>query len=250
MFKWLQNYKQNSSSRKIEKSIKLVSNKHAIKEERMGAINLLAHSKHSELAIPGLLKRFEFSVTNGIQDSREKENAMSGIVRFGKDAIAPVVSYLTDSPSIAWPLKILSKISDERKVVDTLKSCLYFEDTSFDHAKTDKNYDILCYLRDFKLPGYHDKLASFLKNPDERVRFAAIECLVEQDDKEVKDLIEPFIADDSAENIRIREAIIRCFYKREWKISDTEPFLDGLILPGVKVNKQGELKITEKRYMI
>ena len=83
-------------------------------------------------------------------------------------------------------------MSTENQLIETLKSALEFADVRFDQAKVDKNYDLLCYLRDFQLEGFEERLSHFLGDVDERVRFAAAEVLIEQDSNKVSEYLEPF----------------------------------------------------------
>ncbi len=242
LFGKLKNMRGQRQQKRMDKAVMQVGSSRTIKEERMDAITHLARMDETEVAVPALLSRFNFSLEHGIQDEREKAAAMEGILNHKEAALPIVTNHLKNSDKIAWPVKILQKITTEDKIVEALKEALIFEDTSFDMGHTDKNYDVLCYLRDYKLPGFHAKLGHFLNDPDERVRFAAIEVLVEQDEPQIALLLERFIADDSPDNIRIREKVIRCFLDRGWKLKNTEPYLDGFVIPGVKVNKQGELK--------
>ena len=120
--------------------------------------------------------------------------------------------WLNIQVGLAWPIKAIKSIADDKVVVDCLVSTLDFEDVSFDQAAVEKNYDILCYLVDYKLGDFTSKLVHFLKDPDERVRFAAVEAILEQDvNEEIRASLEPFLFDDSSENRRIKQAIANAF---------------------------------------
>ena len=67
-----------------------------------------------------LLNRFEYSLEHGINDSREKEIALSGIVRHGNDAIPFLEKWLKHTSRIAWPIKAIKAIADDKTVVDCL----------------------------------------------------------------------------------------------------------------------------------
>lgn len=238
----IKNYFSGRSERRFEKAALLIKKVVAIKEERMSAIEYLGSIEDSEVAIPALLARFDFSLEHGIQDEREKGKAMEGIVKRGDDAIEIVKQHLLNTNKIAWPVKILSKIADKETVLAVLKQAIEFGDVSFDDNKINKNYDVLCYLRDYNLDGFITKLAPFLEDADERIRFATIEALAEQDDPSLPDLFEPFVADESSENRRIREVVVQTFLSRGWKLKNTDGFVDGVVMPGVRVTKDGLLK--------
>ena len=181
LFDFIKNLGGNPDT-KIQKASDLARNPKAIREDRWAAIEMLAEDvSDTGKAVGGLLPRFEFSLEHGIADTREKEKAMEGIVRHGEAALPLVLNHLKQTTRIAWPIKILKSLgrSDEH-VVDCLLDTLDYADVSFDQAKTDKNYDILCHLADYKRPGLKDRIMHFLTDPDERVRYAVAEVLMEQ----------------------------------------------------------------------
>jgi hypothetical protein len=206
-------------------------------------LDFLANGVDSpEDAIPLLLERFEFSLEHGINDTREKELAMKGIVKYKERAIPIVKSWLQQTNRIAWPIKILKELGQEQVVVDCLKSALDFGDVSFTQHIVDKNYDILCYLRDYQIPESIDQIAHFLNDPDERVRYAAAELLINQDTDAVREKLARFLTDDSAENRRLRGSIIQLFIDRHWKVENPQQF-QGRLTENVLVNPDGYLSI-------
>ncbi|MEZ4743617.1 MAG: hypothetical protein R3B45_14425 [Bdellovibrionota bacterium] len=72
--KWGQ-YRENRQEKKVAKNLKTILNPKAIKEERTAAIDYFCNMKNDEIAVPALLKRFEYSLEHGINDSREKKHA-------------------------------------------------------------------------------------------------------------------------------------------------------------------------------
>lgn len=229
--------------RRIQKALTLVKNAKAIREDRVAAIDYFKNLGDMQIAVPALLQRFEYSIEHGINDTREKESAMDGIVAYGQDALPLVKEHLITTNRIAWPIKILKALGHEEQVIEILKSALDFGDVAFDQIKVDKNYDILCYLRDYKLPGFTEKLAHFLVDHDERVRFACAEVLVDQDDPQVPELLERFIGDSSPDNTRIRQAVVEAFLRHQWPLKHPERFPDRRIVEGLIVNANNRLEI-------
>lgn len=219
LLSFFRNLKKKNRERSIAKSLKLVQNPKAIREERASAIEFFCKLDDANIAVPALLKRFEFSLDHGINDTREKEAAMEGVLRFKNLAIPFVREHLANSNRIAWPIKILLKLAEESEAVKALEACLDFGDVDFDRNKVDKNYDILCYLRDFQLPDRGQKLLRFLSAHDERVRFAVTEALLAQNSAEIAKNLEPLLLDESAENIRVRQTIIDAYAEKGWPFS-------------------------------
>lgn len=237
-------YQDRRRATQAEKAAKTVTNAKAIKEDRMASIQFLADLEDVATAVTGLLPRFEYSLEHGINDTREKELAMKGIVKHGKDVLPHITAWIKKSNRIAWPIKILKEVGDEAEIVESLKSGLNFNEVSFDQNAVDKNYDILCYLRDYDLGAFGAKLGHFLNDPDERVRFSCVEVLIEQKLPEIPILLERFLADDSSENTRVRQSVISAFISHGWKLNEPQKFESGFVAPGIKLNADGSLRTT------
>ena len=217
MFGSVKDFFDGRKSKRVERAAKIITNAKAIRDDRKAAIEFVANDvANVEEAVTALLPRFEYSLEHGINDTREKELAMKGIVRFGEEAIPFVRDWLKSTTRIAWPIKVLNQLGQDQVVVDCLKSALDFGEVSFTQHAVDKNYDILCYLRDYQLHDEISQIAHFLKDADERVRYAASEVLIAQDSEKVKPLLEPFLSDDSSENRRIRGAVSQLFVDKGW----------------------------------
>lgn len=217
MFGSVKNYFDGRKSKRVERAAKIITNAKAIKDDRWAAIEFVARDvENVEEAVTALLPRFEYSLEHGINDTREKELAMKGIVRFGEKAIPFVKDWLSSTTRIAWPIKVLNQLGQDEVVIDCLKSALNFGEVSFTQHIVDKNYDILCYLRDYQLHNEISQIAHFLNDADERVRYAAAEVLIAQDSEEVKGRLERFLHDDTSENRRIRGAVAQLFTDKAW----------------------------------
>lgn len=232
--------------KRTAKALATIKNAKAMKEDRGLAIEYFKDYGDATVAIPALLQRFEYSLEHGINDTREKESCMEGIIAYGQDALPLVREHLLTTSRIAWPIKVLKTLGDESQVIAILKSALNTGDIAFDQAKVDKNYDILCYLVEYQLPGFAPQLAHFLQDHDERVRFAAAEVLIEQQDPEVPALLEHFISDKTSENIRIRQSVINAFLEKGWKLKDPGKYPSGQIEGALFVTAEGRLEM--RRY--
>ena len=246
LFDFIKNLGGNPES-KIQKAADLAKNPKAIRDDRMAALEYLADDvQDTEKAVNALLDRFEFSLEHGINDTREKEKAMEGIIRQGEEALPFVLAHLKKTTRIAWPIKILKALgkSDDH-VIECLLGTLEYSDVSFDQAQTDKNYDILCHLADYKKTGLKDKIGHFLKDPDERVRYAAAEVLMEQDLGEVGDTLEVLMRDQNPDNSRIRQTVVRKYLEQGWPIQNPAAFPGRNVIGPVFVNDQNRLFVSQ-----
>ena len=233
-------YFAGRTDRRNSSMAEAAKNPKSLKEDRQAAIEYFVEMSDCNIAVPALLQRFEFSLEHGINDTREKEKCMSGIVKYGTEALPFIAKHLKSTSRIAWPIKMLLKITDEASVIQALKDCLDFGEVAFDQDKTDKNYDILCYLADYKLPGYYKEVAHFLTVQDERVRYAAVELLCGQDDQEVPQIVERYLFDDSNENTRLRRAVATAFLTRNWQVLDLENY-NKKPVPGFRLSEKRTL---------
>jgi hypothetical protein len=244
LFDGIKEYFASRKTKRIDRAGKLVRNAKAIREDRGAALDFLAKDvKEADQAIPLLLPRFEYSLEHGINDTREKELAQEGIVRFGEASVPFLQDWLKKTTRIAWPIKCLKALGKDSLVVDALKAALDYNDVAFDQQAVDKNYDVLCYLREYQVPEAVDQISHFLNDPDERVRFAAAEFLIAQKTDTIKPLISKFLKDDTSENRRIRQAVIQAYVDRNWTVDNPQDFADGYIADGVRVNARGMLEV-------
>jgi hypothetical protein len=242
MFGSVKEYFDGRKGKRVDRAAKIVTNAKAIKDDRWAAIEFLAKNvDNAEEAIPALLPRFEYSLEHGINDTREKELAMKGISRHGEKAIPFLKDWLQKTSRIAWPIKILYELGQDAVVVDSLKAALNYGEVSFTQHEVDKNYDILCYLRDYQLHDLIPQISHFLIDSDERVRYAAAEVLIAQDTDAVKEKLLPFLADDTSENRRIRGAVAQLFIDRQWKVPNPAQFQGGRVTEQVSVGADGRL---------
>jgi hypothetical protein len=243
-------FKSEPSDSKIAKAAEVVKNAKAIRDDRVAAIEFIASDvKDPTKAIPVLLTRYEFSLEHGINDSREKETCMEAIVSHKEKALPFVLEHLKSTTRIAWPIKILKALGDsEDHVVECLLSVLNLEDVSFDQAQTDKNYDILCHLADYKKPGLVEKVAHFLKDPDERVRYATAEVMMEQDFQEARKYIEPILSDINPDNSRIRQTVIRKYLESGWKVQDISLFPNKQVIGPVFIGDGNKLVLAQSQH--
>ncbi len=243
LFTFFRELKQKRQERAIAKNLKLIQNPKTIREERVGAIEFFNNLTEASLAVPALLKRFDYSLDHSINDTREKESAMEGIFRFGAKALPQVKEHLKQSTKIAWPIKIFQKLGNDAQVVNALEDCLDLHDFDFDRDKIDKNYDILCYLRDYTLPDRGEKLLPLLKALDERVRYATVEVLLKQDlAEDYVQKLERFLTDLSPENSRIHQIVLDAFLQNNWTIHSSDIAAGQNLGQGILVTEKKQLR--------
>lgn len=245
LIKKFKEFLEKRRKKTFEKNTKLIKNAKAMKDDRAAAIDYMASVEDSYVAIKALLQRFDYSLEHGINDSREKQKVMDIIIAFGDKAVTPVLEHLSSSPRIAWPVKIISSLMNEKELVQALNSALSFGDIDFDQEIVDKNYDILCYLRNYHLNDKGKQIFQYLEAHDERLRFAAVEVLLSQDDEENYVALEKFLLDNSPENIRIKQSVAKKFIESKRKLHDVSLFKVGFLHPDLVIRKDYTLKYAD-----
>ena len=241
----VKNFSKKRKQNAFKKNSQVIKNPKAIKEDRVGAIESIASYEDKEAATTALLARFNFSLEHGIQDSREKEKVMNSILSFKEEAISPTLDYLKKAKSIAWPVKILSSLISEKELTRILEDTLIFGDIDFSQETVNKNYDILCHLRNHSLEDKGKKLFAFLKVHDERLRVAAVEAILDQDEEANYEKLEELLLDSSSENIRPKQAVAQKFITLKRRLKKEELFKTGFLHPDLVINKDYTLRYAE-----
>lgn len=214
--------------------------KRAQNYDRQEAMNALAEMATPE-AVSVLLKRFSFHMDPSITDQEEKDIAFRGVLRAGRDAIAPVRAYAAKAESLAWPMKIMKELVGPEEYVEELLRWLSKWDT--DYARfIDPKVQILSSLEELKHPGIREAVERFLEDVNEPSRFHAVAALFAQDDaSEAAPALATLLADE--ESVRVRTRIAEGFAARGWPIpedaqADVRKALPpGFALAGGKVTK-------------
>lgn len=221
LISFFKNLREKYRQRSIRKNRKALKNAKIMHEERAAAIKYFASLDDPRVAAPILLQRFDFSLDHGINDTREKEAAMQGLIELGKETLPYIKAHLKATTRIAWPIKVLQQLTENDAVIEVLRDMLELGEIDFDKDKIDKNYDIMCYLRDYSLADGGEFLLAMMKAHDERIRFAATEAIAAQENEAIVGTLEKYIADDSAENSRIRQVLTECYARNGWKLKDS-----------------------------
>jgi len=183
--------------------------------DRQEAIQALADMGTAD-AVEALLKRFTFHMDPSITDQEEKDSAFRGILRAGKLAIEPVRTFAAKAESLAWPMKIMKELVDERGYVEELLSWLSRWDTEY--AKfVDPKVQILADLQEHRHPQIREQVERFLEDVNEPARFHAVSTVLAQDDSAAVAALANLLADE--ESVRVRSKIIDGLAERGWTVA-------------------------------
>src|SRR3989338_6198047 len=140
---FFQRWSKQRERSKLSKSIRTISNKHTLAENRLAAMDRL-ESIGSEDALCGLLARYNFTISDkSIQDLEEKERVESILIEFGERAVPALKRFIESSTSIAWPVRILKKLISEDSLIHFLLGRVSTEEIVFNERLLDKNVELL-----------------------------------------------------------------------------------------------------------
>ncbi len=106
-----------SKEKSLEKTIAKATNKLAQQVDRWSALERLKEDGSDE-ALFGLCKRFGITSTKSVEDEAEKNWVVDTLVAAGSKALAPLVRYMGKAEQLAFPLRVLERIADRKKVLE------------------------------------------------------------------------------------------------------------------------------------
>jgi hypothetical protein len=189
--------------------------KRAQNYDRQEAIQALADMGTAD-AVEALLKRFTFHMDPSITDQEEKDSAFRGILRAGKLAIEPVRTFAAKAESLAWPMKIMKELVDEKGYVEELLSWLSRWDTEYSKF-VDPKVQILADLQEHRHPQIREQVERFLEDVNEPARFHAVSTVLAQDDPAAVAALANLLAEE--ESVRVRSKIIDGLAERGWTVA-------------------------------
>jgi HEAT repeat protein len=209
--------KQGRADRARASNIKSAVNKYAQSPDRFKALQAL-RDDGSEEALYGLLRRFGMMYDKTIEDEQEKDWVFDVLVEKGPAILPALKKYLLAADSISWPLRVLDKVADREKELALLREILERHEPGYERDPT-KKIQLLNHLAGLKDKRVPPLVAPYLADMDEGVRYAAVEALVRQGDREaaLAPLLDLFVSPEE-ESLRIRLQIAEGFHDQKWAI--------------------------------
>lgn len=217
---------------KLTRHARRMGDRDAQQEDREVSASWL-YEDGSRQAIEGLLRRFEFSMTQQIKDQGEKERVYQLLKALGDDVVEPVKDWLRAGKEYAWPLRLLAELQGDQAAID-----LVFELLDAERKKAgfhpERKRELLVWLAEHRHPEALGHAVPFLEDFDESVRVAATEVVVAQNDDAARAPLLARLADPEEESNRMKHRICEAFQARAWPVDDAD--LDGVLPPGFAVH--------------
>ncbi|PYS48519.1 MAG: hypothetical protein DMG13_25440 [Acidobacteria bacterium] len=191
-------------------------------------------------ALYALLKRFTISSKAITQDIEEKRMVVRMLVEKGKEAVDPILRFLSTHHQVEWPVQALSEILPREELVPKLVDILEKVAASSAFTPPEHKSELIRAMRGHVSPEIAAVLRRFLSDDDDDVRIAAIEAISEVGEEVREPLLEAFIEADDRPRIRIKIAEI--FGDHEWPVRGYRPKIEETLPEGFHLTSKGVIR--------
>ncbi|HYR44899.1 MAG TPA: HEAT repeat domain-containing protein [Terriglobia bacterium] len=224
------------SSRQVDKVVKRLTEPGGENGPRIEAAEKLSEWGTPE-SLFALLKRFTISSNVITQDIEEKRMVVQMLVDKGRDAVDPILRFLSSHHNVEWPVQALSKILPREELVPKLVQILEKVAAASDFTPPEHKSDLIRAMRGHVTPEIAGVLRQFLSDDDDDVRIAAIEAISEVGEEVREPLLEAFLKADDRPRIRIK--IAEVFAEREWAVKGYRPKIESALPEGFHLTAKG-----------
>jgi HEAT repeat protein len=224
------------SSKQIDKIVKRLTEPGGENGPRIEAAEKLAEWGTPE-SLYALLKRFTMSSNVITQDIEEKRMVVRMLVEKGRDAVDPILRFLSSHHNVEWPVQALSEILPREELVPKLVSILEKVAAASEFTPPEQKADLIRAMRGHVTPEIANVLRQFLSDDDDDVRIAAIEAISEVGEEVREPLLEAFLQADDRPRIRIK--IAETFADREWPVKGYRPKIEETLPDGFHLTAKG-----------
>lgn len=170
--------REGRARRGLQKTIQRASDKHAQSIDRWKALEQLRDDASDE-ALVGLLRRFSFNYDKTIEDEQEKEWVFETLAGIGSKVLPALRQYMRETETLAWPLKILERVSSGDTFLETLRMLCEWNDNSYVRDPS-KKIQLVHFLGEHRRAEIATMIVPYLEDIDEGVRFKSVEGLLFQ----------------------------------------------------------------------
>ena len=222
-----------SKEKSLQRTIDKATNKLAQQPDRWGALEKLNEDSSDE-ALFGLCKRWAITSLKGVEDEQEKNWVVDTLVSKGAAALPPLVRYMKSAEQLAFPLKVLERITSREKVLEIVDQLFASEPPGYVRMP-DRRIDLVRWFAEWK-PGTDDevvpRLTPYVTDYDENVRFAAIDGLANRDPKKIAPPLVKALLRPEEESGRIKRTIVEVLEKSKAQLSGEDAAAVGSMLTG------------------
>jgi HEAT repeat protein len=237
--------KEKAEQRKVKKLRKTLTNMYVQPPERRYAIQSLRDIGSPD-AVRALLARFEEMAPNTTVDAEDKNLTYQTLVGMAADPDLDVrgiiIEYLRGrDEKINWPMKVLSDLLDYDEFIEIVRELL--ETCGNEYKRNpEKKQELILRAADLKDEELTRELLRFLDDPNETIRFLAVDAVLNHGfDEIIEEPLEKRLEEE--ESLRIVKKLAEAFAKDQtWKIpEDAREDVEQALPDEYGVHKQGHI---------
>jgi HEAT repeat protein len=230
---------QAPSSKQIDKVVKRLTEPQGEDAPRIEAAQKLVDWGTPD-ALYGLLKRFTISSKVITQDIEEKRMVVRMLVEKGRDAVDPILRFVSSHHQVEWPIQALSEILPREELVPKLVAALEKVAAVSAFTPPEHKSDLIRAMRGHVTPEIATVLRQFLSDDDDDVRIAAIDAFAEVGEEMREPLLEAFL--EASDRPRIRIKIAEIFSDQDWPVRGYRPKIEQALPEGFHVTAKGLIR--------
>ena len=226
---------------KLERAIRSANNKFKPKDNRQLALSdVIREAKHgNEIAIMGLLARFNVNAEPSTEDEKEKDWVFDALVDIGRNGLKQIKKAIRSAESVSWGHRVLKNVVSAEEYKAELLDVLSEFDTEYER-NPDRKMQTVMALADTEGDEVTEALIPFLKDVNETVRFQTVVSLAKQglESKAREPMLEAMCEDES---IRVRNEGVDAFARLGWLTKGYKNKIAAILPDGYKVEKSGKI---------
>jgi HEAT repeat protein len=218
----------------VAKTVERATNKLAQQADRMAALDKL-RDDGTEESLLGLCKRWSVTSSKGVEDEYEKTWVVDSLVGHGAAAWAPLQKYMKSAEQLSFALRAMERIAHSPSNADNTgkvpaADALVFVDELLASEPPgytrhpERRIDLIRWLAEWKAASSEQtvpRLAPYLADFDENVRFAAIDGLSAHDAALIAAPIAAALAKPDEESGRIRRTLAELIASKKLPLGDS-----------------------------
>ena len=213
---------------RLDKLIRTVENKYAQSPDRYAAMERLL-AMEGVPALIGAMRRFTVAASKSIEDEEEKGWLYRQITGLPRERVLPAArEFLLHQESIAWVLRIVEDVARPEEEWEILEAVLAKHPPVYERDPATK-LDLLTRLQELADPRVPALVARYLGDPDEGVRYAAVEALIKLADPATLDALVARLAHPDEDSIRLRHRALAGLAGLGWDVSAHKAALAPLL---------------------
>ncbi len=222
--------KEGRAKSALDRAVKKAGDKQAQSADRFAAMEKLRDDGSDE-ALYGLARRFSFTYDKGIDDEQEKEWAVEALTAAGERAVPAIHRFVLESETISHGMKVLERVAARDKILGIVDEILAREEPGYTRDPQRK-IQILTFLSEWTAGGAADvskRVAPYLADFDENVKFTAIETIAHQPDPSARVALLEALVRPEEESRRIKMRIADVLAQVEWQVTERKEQVSKLL---------------------